>query len=151
MVEVAASLVSQQEIEDVILSADKHLVSLQTQAYAAAQSPPLQLIGIYHAPSDVASSKRSELNPAAIKLAQSISTKLGSEAVVLQVDNSLLSSTTSHALKGFSVSAGSGSPLPSTSVQLEDETSVARIKKATASESWKSIFDFDGETDAAEK
>lgn len=70
---------------DVFLSSYTFGVLYQTQVYAASQTTPLQLVGIYHAPRDVASSTRPELNVAALKLAQSVSTKLGKEAVVLQV------------------------------------------------------------------
>jgi hypothetical protein len=67
-----------------------------------------------------------------------------------QIDNSMLNSTTSHALKGFSVSTnGASSPLSSTSVQLEDETSIARVRKAIANGSWKGVSDFDGEMKAS--
>lgn len=55
--------------------------------YAASQSPPLQLIGIYHAPSDStsSSSSRPELSPVAVKVAQIFAKKIGNDVVALQV------------------------------------------------------------------
>jgi hypothetical protein len=60
-------------------------VPSQTKAHAASLSSPLELVGLYYSPSDVASSTRSELSPTTTKLAQSIASNLGKQAVVLQV------------------------------------------------------------------
>lgn len=84
MVEVAASLVGTKWYSTTFSGAELSL-SRQAEAYAASQSPPLQLIGIYHAPSEITSSSRSELSPAAVKVAQSFAKKLNGEAVGLQV------------------------------------------------------------------
>lgn len=65
------------------------ILAPQTQAHAASQS--MQLVGVYYAPSDVASSTRNELSPSIVRTAQSIGSKASGAAIALKVSLSSIS------------------------------------------------------------
>lgn len=146
---------------------------LQAQAHAASLHTPLDVVGVYFAPSDVASSQRAELHAIATKIAQTIASRLGVDAIALQVssagpfmvsrnahpnivmlshqpqiNNAKLASKTEHSLVAFRVGQGyssSAKALPASAVQLADSgNALSRTRASVARGDWKRVVDFDG-------
>ncbi|PWN92478.1 hypothetical protein FA10DRAFT_266236 [Acaromyces ingoldii] len=108
----------------------------------ASLSSTEKIVGVYHAP---ASAIETSAAPSAVKLAQVVARKLSTDAVLLQVNNALLASTTAHALQPFSVSAsGQVRSVPVADVALADgQASIERVKSEVAKGTWEHIVDFD--------
>lgn len=104
-----------------------------------------KIVGIYYAPSDVKSAHKAELNSTAIKIAQTIASRLSGDAIALQVDNAKLSAQSGHPLNGFTVSSsGQTKQLSAAEVALADDKSIVNAKQAIARGAWKDLVDFDG-------
>jgi hypothetical protein len=108
-----------------------------------------KIVGVYYAPSDVASSQKAELNITASKIAQTIASKLPGDAIALQVNNGKLPERESHALVGFTVSSsGQAKHVVADQVTLANISAIAKVKQAVAKGAWKNLYDFDGKSHA---
>lgn len=124
------------------------------QAHLSNAEPNLKLsiVGVYYAPNDVISSTKVELNPLPLKIAQTISTKIGTDSIALQINNAKLSNKKQdlHALSAYSVSAFTAQPKPisaQNAIKVGDgngsATTLAKVEIAKGR--WQDLVDFDGE------
>ncbi|PWN37214.1 UPF0172-domain-containing protein [Meira miltonrushii] len=122
------------------------------QAHLSSEaSSSTRIVGVYYAPNDVISSTKPELNPLPLKIAQTISTKIGTDSIALQINNAKLSNsskTDMHALSAYSVSAFTAQPKPisaQNAVKVGDGNSSATTlaKAEIAKGKWQDIVDFD--------
>lgn len=111
----------------------------------------LSIVGVYYAPNDVISSTKAELNPLPLKIAQTISTKIGTDSIALQINNAKLSNSKVdlHALSAYSVSAFTAQPKPISAQAVKvgdgDSSATTLAKAEIAKGKWQDIVDFDGE------
>ena len=114
-------------------------------------SSGISILGVYYAPNDVTSSTKSELNPLPLKIAQTISTKIGKDSIALQINNAKLTgnNSDSHALSAYSVSAliTQSKPISAQNgikVGSGNSNATTLAKAEIARGRWQDIVDFDG-------